>query len=294
MDLYWAFKETGLPRDIVGIIIDYAHHNGYPHKITVVGEIRGESGSLSMMRPFKDNIIIFHDASNHHKWFNMDTLASGSLHQSGYVEVISEEEYLSCNGRAVYKENITTSGIQIVKNFEGIISNYLISVKDGSVTTTYVHLQNELFYLPTSGVFALEYVSGFGGTMPDNMLATGPCNLQRLVPMETNAKKITLARTLIRSDLCSNFAILWDINGMDRIIFRDDVTYYGIDAVKFDENSVIFRIGDKFYYRRIGRPLKEIDWPKDIMLSTIRVYKNRIAYQTSDPCSIYIGDIEWR
>lgn len=62
MDLYEAFRETGLPRDIIGIIDEYASYDRYPHKITIAVEIEGKAGLLCIEQPFKDNIITFRNA----------------------------------------------------------------------------------------------------------------------------------------------------------------------------------------------------------------------------------------
>lgn len=153
---------------------------------------------------------------------------------------------------------------------------------------------NELFYLPLAGAFALKYVTiGSGHAIPDNMLATGPHELKRFIPAEPNAKKFTLDKNIIRNDLYRSFALIRSY-GEVYIVFRDDVTYYAEDAVRFDEDSVIFRSGDKFYYRRVECPAKEIELPTGISLPTIRVYMNRIAFQTEDYRCIYFGDIKWK
>lgn len=230
------------------------------------------------------------------EWLNIDTIKKGSLRNNICIKVISEREYFMHNERAIIEENIYTTTDKAVENFEGIIFLYLTSVVNGSETMTFANPTQELFYLPIAGVFALKYAHNLSDSAvfpPGNVLATGFSELQRIVPMEANAKKIILNGTVMSIDLNSYFALIKYGEGGGYVIFRDDVPYSADDAVKFNENSVIFRDKNKFYYRCIGCVAKEIDWPKGIRLSSIRVHKNRIAFQTPENGSIYIGDIKW-
>lgn len=293
MDLYKVFLKWGIPRDIIGIIDTFVRCNMVPHKIIITQTSIPSVAALNR-GSFKNIVIYGSGCRDGCDCYDMNTGEIGSPVKKTSIKLLSETEYLSYD-EFVQRTNLRTGEVS-TDDFTGIVGErILVSQKDGDISRKMVHPTDMVYYLPSAGVFAMQYKPSYGDTIEllDKMLFTGTSLIKNPIPMEPDMLQWTLISDRYMCDLWSNFAIIHYYMAF-QIIFRDGIIIHADDAVKFDEDSVVFMRNKKYYYRHVGCEQQELPRLTGIDLQTVYKYENRIAFRSSVDNHIHFGDIEWQ